>query len=93
MSTLRVAFGRTIREIRQELGLSQEKLAQKVKVSRNFLGSVERGESSLSLEVAERVDHFGPVKPLEGVDFASIIRSSFRMIAVVSAPIRVKRSC
>lgn len=55
MSTLRVAFGRTIREIRLELGLSQEKLAQKVKVSRNFLGSVERGESSLSLEVVERL--------------------------------------
>jgi transcriptional regulator with XRE-family HTH domain len=54
MSTLRVAFGKTVREIRLELGLSQEKLAQKVKVSRNFLGSVERGESSLSLEVAER---------------------------------------
>jgi len=43
-----------VREIRLELGLSQEKLAQKVKVSRNFLGSVERGESSLSLEVADR---------------------------------------
>ena len=55
MSTLRVAFGRTIREIRLELGLSQEKLAQKVKVSRNFLGSVERGESTLSLEVVERL--------------------------------------
>jgi transcriptional regulator with XRE-family HTH domain len=55
MSTLQVAFGRTIREIRLELGLSQEKLAQKVKVSRNFLGSVERGESSLSLEVVERL--------------------------------------
>ena len=55
MSALRVAFGKTVREIRLELGLSQEKLAQKVKVSRNFLGSVERGESSLSLEVAERL--------------------------------------
>ena len=54
MSTLRAAFGATVREIRLELGLSQEKLAQKVKVSRNFVGSVERGESSLSLEVADR---------------------------------------
>jgi transcriptional regulator with XRE-family HTH domain len=55
MSSLRSAFGRTLREVRLELGLSQEKLAQKVKVSRNFLGSVERGESSLSLEVVERI--------------------------------------
>lgn len=54
MSSLRTSFGRTVREIRLKNGLSQEKLAQRVKVSRNFLGSVERGESSLSLEVAER---------------------------------------
>ena len=54
MATLRAAFGRTVRELRLELILSQEKLAQKVKVSRNFLGSVERGESSLSLDVADR---------------------------------------
>ena len=37
-----------------ELGISQEGLAQRAKVSRNFEGSVERGESSLSLDAAER---------------------------------------
>jgi transcriptional regulator with XRE-family HTH domain len=67
MATLRAAFGRTVRELRLELGLSQEKLAQKVKVSRNFLGSVERGESSLSLEAADR---FAKAASMRLSDFA-----------------------
>jgi len=54
MATLKRAFGRTVRRLRLEAGLSQEKFAQRARVSRNFQGSVERGESSLSLEVAER---------------------------------------
>ncbi len=68
MSGLKGSFGRTIRELRNDLGLSQEKLAQKARVSRNFLGSVERGESSLSLEVAERF-----AKAL-GVNLSELIR-------------------
>jgi transcriptional regulator with XRE-family HTH domain len=53
-TTLRRAFGETVRRLRIEAGLSQEKLAEKARVSRNFEGSVDRGESSLSLDVAER---------------------------------------
>lgn len=51
---LRREFGDTVRRLRIEAGLSQEKLADKARVSRNFEGSVERGESSLSLDVADR---------------------------------------
>lgn len=54
MATLKKTFGQTVRRLREASGLSQEKLAEQAKVSRNFEGSVERGESSLSLEVAER---------------------------------------
>jgi transcriptional regulator with XRE-family HTH domain len=55
MPSLRISFGETLRELRVGLGMSQEKLAQKAKVSRNFVGSVERGESSLSLDIADRM--------------------------------------
>jgi transcriptional regulator with XRE-family HTH domain len=55
MLGLKERFGKTVRELRIDLGLSQEKLAQRARVSRNFVGSLERGESSLSLEVAERL--------------------------------------
>lgn len=54
MATLKRAFGTTVRRLRLQAGLSQEKFAQRARVSRNFQGSVERGESSLSLEVADR---------------------------------------
>lgn len=51
---LRRAFGETVRRLRIEAGLSQEEFADRARVSRNFQGSVERGESGLSLDVAER---------------------------------------
>ncbi len=54
MTTLSKSFGATVRRLRINLGLSQEKFAEKAGVSRNFQGSVERGESSLSLDVAGR---------------------------------------
>jgi len=53
-TTLRRAFGETVRRLRIQAGLSQEKLAVKARVSRNFEGSVERGETSLSLDAADR---------------------------------------
>jgi transcriptional regulator with XRE-family HTH domain len=55
MPGLKERFGRAVRELRLGLGVSQEKLAQQAKMSRNFIGSLERGESSLSLEAAERI--------------------------------------
>jgi transcriptional regulator with XRE-family HTH domain len=70
MSGLKTAFGKSVRELREQLGLSQEKLAQTAKVSRNFWGSIERGESSISLEVAERFS-----KAL-GVSLSELIRQS-----------------
>jgi putative two-component system response regulator len=55
MPGLNERFGRTVRELRLDIGFSQEKLAQRAKVSRNFVGSLERGEFGVSLEVAERL--------------------------------------
>ena len=54
MATLKKSFGATVRRLRLAAGLSQEKFAEKARVSRNFQGSVERGESSLSLDVADQ---------------------------------------
>ena len=54
MATLKKRFGATVRRLRLAAGLSQEKFAEKARVSRNFQGSVERGESSLSLDAADQ---------------------------------------
>ncbi|WP_308201875.1 helix-turn-helix domain-containing protein [Salinibacter ruber] len=43
------AFGSAVRRCREDLGLSQEKLAEKAGVHRTYVGGVERGEQNVSL--------------------------------------------
>ncbi|MGI0485545.1 helix-turn-helix domain-containing protein [Pantanalinema rosaneae CENA516] len=49
-------FGKKVRDRRLQEGLSQEELAQKVGISRNYLSQIERGQSTnLSWQVMERL--------------------------------------
>lgn len=43
-------FGLAIRKRRQELGWSQERLAEVADVHRNFVGHIERGEQNISID-------------------------------------------
>jgi transcriptional regulator with XRE-family HTH domain len=47
---LRTAFGRRVRELRRRRGGSPDVLATKAGFSHKFLGEVERGEKSISLD-------------------------------------------
>ena len=43
------AFGARVQHYRNQLGLSQEKFAEKANVHRTYIGTVERGETNLTL--------------------------------------------
>ena len=51
----RRSFGRTIREERQKLGLSQEKFAEKARIHRTYISSIELGKASVGIEVANEL--------------------------------------
>lgn len=48
-SVRHLAFGSAVRQLRQERGLSQERLALDAKLDRAYMGGIERGERNPSL--------------------------------------------
>lgn len=45
-----VAFGRVLRELRLQRGLSQEKLAHEANIERNYISLLELGRNSASID-------------------------------------------
>ena len=55
-----VAFGKRVRELRKQKGLSQEALADLAGLDRSYMGHIERGNQNISLtkiyQLAEALD-------------------------------------
>ena len=58
-------FGLNVRRYRKERGLSQEALADAVKLAPTYVGQLERGTRNPTLDVVERFAKVLKVKPLE----------------------------
>jgi transcriptional regulator with XRE-family HTH domain len=63
-------FGQKVREMREALGYSQEQLAARASLHRNYVGGVERGERNVGLlnliRLARALDK-SPSELLEGI--------------------------
>ena len=55
MATLRKKFGERLRQIRAERGMTQERFAEILDISVDFLSLVERGVSAPSFETLEKM--------------------------------------
>lgn len=49
-TAVRVEFGKKVRLLRYQLGISQEKLAERSNLHTTYVSSVERGERNIALE-------------------------------------------
>lgn len=50
MKDLAVKFGKKLRQVRKQKGISQDKLALVANIDRSYVGRIERGEVNITLE-------------------------------------------
>lgn len=61
-------FGFRLRQIRQNLALSQEELAHLCNLDRSYIGGVERGERNISLVNIHKIAYALNISPKEFFD-------------------------
>lgn len=54
-SKLPKTLGKKIQKRRKEMGLTQEELAEKIRMSRAYVGYIEQGRNAPSLEALEKI--------------------------------------
>lgn len=63
--SLRERVAKNLRRLRQEKSVSQEELAHRAQVNRNYVGMIEREEYSVSVDLLEKLAAALDVDPME----------------------------
>jgi XRE family transcriptional regulator, regulator of sulfur utilization len=77
MKDLNVTIGRNLRRIREDLGLSLDKVAEATGVSKSMLGQIERGETSPTITILWKI-----ANGLK-VSFTSLTKEDLPSVSVV----------
>jgi transcriptional regulator with XRE-family HTH domain len=55
LERLKIRLGKLIKKKRTALGVSQEALAADINIHRNYIGSIERGERRISIDILLKI--------------------------------------
>jgi transcriptional regulator with XRE-family HTH domain len=76
-------IGNRLQRLRNAIGITQEEVARRSRVSAKFLSQVENGHSSPSIDVFMRIVELGLATPL--ADFFAVDADSDRDVAAIRA--------
>jgi len=64
----KIKFGKRLRAVRKEAGISQEELGFRAELHRTYIGSIERGEQSVSVDNVYKLAKALKAKPKDFFD-------------------------
>ena len=62
---LRRTVARNLKRLRREKGMSQEELADRADINRNYVGMIERSENAATIDMLEKLAEALDAKPVE----------------------------
>ena len=62
---LRRTVARNLKRLRREKGMSQEELADRADINRNYVGMIERSENAATVDMLEKLADALDAKPVE----------------------------
>ncbi len=63
--SLRQTVAKNLKRLRREKGISQEELADKAEINRNYIGMIERSENAASVDMLEKLSEALEVEAAE----------------------------
>lgn len=71
-NTINILFGKRVRQLREQKGISQEQLGFDVGLHRTYIGQIERAEKNITLKNIEKIAKQLDVNISELMDFSKL---------------------